>query len=65
MSDEGEIEKIIKEVVGKNQNAVDDYKKGKENALQFLVGKVMAQSRGKANPELTQKILQDILTKII
>jgi len=63
VSDEGEIEKIIKEVIEKNQSAVDDYKKGKENVLQFLAGTVMAKNKGKANPDLVQKILKDILTK--
>ena len=63
ISDEKEIENIIKEVILKNQKAIEDFKKGKENALQFLVGQVMAISKGKANPEIVNKLLRQILTK--
>jgi len=63
ITDETEIEKIIKEVLTKNQKVVADFKKGKETALQYLVGQVMAQSKGKANPQLVQKLLQTLLTK--
>jgi len=64
ITDEAEIEKIIKEVISKNQKVVEDYKKGKTNAFQYLIGQVMAKTKGKANPELTNKILREILTKI-
>ncbi len=63
ITDETEIEKIIKEVLIKNQKVVGDYKKGKETALQYLVGQVMARSKGKANPQSVQKILKIILTR--
>ena len=62
ITDREEIEKIIKEVVSQNQKAVEDYKKGKENALEFLVGKAMAQTRGKANPELVREIFKKIVS---
>ncbi len=61
ITDEGEIEKIIKEVIFKNKKAVVDYKKGKVNAFQFLTGQIMAVSKGKANLE----ILQESLTKFL
>ena len=61
--DESELEEIIKEVVSKNPKAVEDFQKGKGNSLQFLIGQVMAQTKGKASPELTAKILQKALTK--
>jgi len=57
ISDESEIRKIAKEVIAQNQKAVEDFKKGKENALQFLVGQVMAKTRGKANPETSRAVL--------
>jgi aspartyl-tRNA(Asn)/glutamyl-tRNA(Gln) amidotransferase subunit B len=63
ITDETEIEKIIKEVFLKNQKAVQDYKKGKETALQFLIGQVMTESRGKANPEIVRKILKQKLAE--
>jgi len=61
-SDELEIEKIIKQVMAENEKPVLDFKTGKESALQFLVGKVMAQSKGKANPEIAQKLLKKLLS---
>jgi len=61
INDEKEIEGIITDVIGKNPDTVADYKKGKENAMQFLVGKVMAQTRGKANPETVQRLFKKML----
>ncbi len=63
ITNESEIEKIVKDVISKNQKAVEDFKKGKTNALQFLAGQVMAQTRGRANPQSVNKILNRILTK--
>jgi len=60
MRDEKEIEKVVKEVILQNQKAVEDYKKGKQAALQFLVGQVMAKTRGKAKPEIVHKIMLQI-----
>ncbi len=61
MEDDGELEGIIKDILINNQKAVDEYKAGKENAIQFLVGQVMKESNGKANPQKARKI---ILTNI-
>lgn len=63
ITDGVELEKIIREVLSTNQKAIEDYKKGKENAFQFLVGQVMAKTRGKANPQIIQKILTNLLKK--
>jgi len=63
ITDASEIEKIIKEVIATNPKAVEDYKKGKENAFQFLIGQIMSQSRGKANPQTVRDILNRTLTK--
>jgi len=59
ITDEAEIEKIVKEVLSKNQKAVQDFKKGKANALQFLIGQIMQETRGKASPQLVNKILKN------
>jgi len=64
ITDEAEIEKIIKEVISKNPKAVQDFKKGKETAIQFLIGQIMAQTKGKANPKIVRNILNKHLTKI-
>ncbi len=61
ITDTGELEKIIKEIIDKNPRPVGDYKNGKETALQFLVGQVMAQTKGRANPEMVIKILRKLL----
>lgn len=61
MSDVGDLEDAARHIVLENPEAVADYKKGKEASLQFLVGKVMKETRGKANP----KIIQDILKKLL
>ncbi len=64
ITDQAEIEKIIKEVIAKNPKAIADFKKGKANAFQFLIGQIMAQSKGKANPQLVGSILHKTLTKM-
>ena len=62
--DEKEIEKIIKEIILKNEKAVEDFKKGKENAFQFLIGQVMAKTQGKASLEITNNLLKKFLLNI-
>jgi len=63
VSDESEIEVVIKQVLSENPKAVEDYKKGKLTSFQFLIGKAMAATRGKANPQTLQKVLKDALSK--
>ncbi len=57
ISDAGEIEKIVDEVLNENPQSIEDFKNGKDRALGFLVGQVMKKSRGKANPQLANKML--------
>ncbi|MDP3883210.1 MAG: Asp-tRNA(Asn)/Glu-tRNA(Gln) amidotransferase subunit GatB [Candidatus Staskawiczbacteria bacterium] len=61
MSDDSELEKIIKEVILKNPKAVEDYNAGKGNAVQFLAGQVMAVTRGTAKPDKVHKLLKKLL----
>jgi len=61
LTDTGEIEDIIKQIISKNPKAVEDYKKGKQNALQFLAGQVMAATRGRAKPDSVQDLLKKLL----
>lgn len=58
ISDSKEIEKIVSEVLKKNEKAVEDYKKGKQNSFTFLVGQIMAASKGKANPQTVAELLK-------
>ncbi|MDO8650529.1 MAG: Asp-tRNA(Asn)/Glu-tRNA(Gln) amidotransferase subunit GatB [Candidatus Berkelbacteria bacterium] len=57
------LEPIIVEVITANQTAVNDYKSGKENALHFLVGQVMAKTKGKANINEVRTELQEYFKK--
>jgi aspartyl-tRNA(Asn)/glutamyl-tRNA(Gln) amidotransferase subunit B len=64
IADEAEIEKIVYQVISENQKAVSDFKKGKENALEFLIGQVMRKTKGKANPKIAKETLKRILKEI-
>ena len=57
ISDEGELERIIEEVIANNNKAVSDYRSGKVNALQSLIGQVMKQTRGQARPDAVRSLL--------
>lgn len=61
ISDEGAIIAVVDEVLTKNPKSVEDFRAGKERALGFLVGQVMKATRGKANPELVNKLLKEKL----
>ncbi|NGZ77895.1 Asp-tRNA(Asn)/Glu-tRNA(Gln) amidotransferase subunit GatB [Saccharibacillus alkalitolerans] len=61
ISDEGAIKAIVTEVVAANPQSVEDYRAGKDKAIGFLVGQVMKQSKGKANPGLVNKLLTELL----
>jgi aspartyl-tRNA(Asn)/glutamyl-tRNA(Gln) amidotransferase subunit B len=58
VSDEGEIEKIVSEVLDENPKAAEDIKKGEMKAIGFLVGQVMKKSQGKANPQMAQQLIK-------
>ncbi|MFC1757051.1 Asp-tRNA(Asn)/Glu-tRNA(Gln) amidotransferase subunit GatB [Patescibacteria group bacterium] len=60
-SDEGALEEIAKQIIGAHPDAVTDYKKGKETSIQFLVGMMMKESKGKANPQKAKEILISLL----
>ncbi|MCT1404045.1 aspartyl/glutamyl-tRNA amidotransferase subunit B [Paenibacillus sp. LC231] len=61
ISDEGAIKSIVEQVVANNPQSVEDYKAGKQKAIGFLVGQVMKESKGKANPALANKLLVEVL----
>ncbi|MEK7519766.1 MAG: Asp-tRNA(Asn)/Glu-tRNA(Gln) amidotransferase subunit GatB [Patescibacteria group bacterium] len=60
-SDTGELERIAREAFDAHPAIVADYKKGKTNALEALVGKVMAHTKGKANPQVVRELFQKLL----
>ncbi|HEY4495223.1 MAG TPA: Asp-tRNA(Asn)/Glu-tRNA(Gln) amidotransferase subunit GatB [Candidatus Paceibacterota bacterium] len=61
VEDLGEIEKVAEKIIKESQAAVLDYKKGKIASLQFLIGQVMKETRGRANPETVSDILKKLL----
>jgi len=61
MKDLGELENAVKQVIEKNPKPVEDYKSGNKNALQFLAGQVMKETRGTANPKEVQEVLKKFL----
>jgi len=61
--DAKEIDEVINKIIEQNPQPVADFKKGKTNALQFLVGRVMKETKGRFNPDIVQQQLQKFLTK--
>lgn len=61
VSDEGAIMQMIQDVIAQNAQSVADYKAGKDKAMGYLVGQVMRVSRGKANPQVINKLLKEAL----
>ena len=62
VSDIAELEKTVLEIIAAHPKVVTDYKAGKQNALQFLLGQLMAKTKGKANPETSAEILKKLLS---
>lgn len=63
ISDESELAKIIQNVLFKNQNQIEEYLSGKEKVLGFFVGQIMKETKGKANPQLVNRLLKTELEK--
>jgi len=61
VTDSSEIEKVINQVLAQNQYQLEQYKSGKVKLFGFFVGQVMKASRGKANPEQVNKLLEERL----
>ena len=61
VTDSSEIEKVINQVLEQNQSQLEQYKSGKVKLFGFFVGQVMKASRGKANPEQVNRLLEERL----
>jgi aspartyl-tRNA(Asn)/glutamyl-tRNA(Gln) amidotransferase subunit B len=61
VSDEGEINKIVKSIIDANPQAAEDVRSGEMKAIGYLVGQIMKESKGKANPGLAQKLVKEQL----
>ncbi|WP_047152473.1 Asp-tRNA(Asn)/Glu-tRNA(Gln) amidotransferase subunit GatB [Aneurinibacillus tyrosinisolvens] len=64
ISDEGELKRIVDEVIAANPQSVADFKAGKDKAIGFLVGQLMKATKGKANPGVVNELLRDALNKL-
>ncbi len=62
VGDESEMIKVVEKVIAANPGPAQDYQNGKENALQFLMGQVMKETQGRADPKKAQEILKDKLS---
>ena len=60
-NDEGALKEMAEKIIAANEPAVAEYKKGKAASLQFLVGQMMKESKGSANPGLASKIFKELL----
>lgn len=61
-NDEGALKLMAQKAIDENPTVVATYKSGKENAIMSLVGQIMKESRGSANPAMVQKILKELLS---
>ena len=61
ITDTNEINDIVKNVLDNNQESINDYKSGKDRAIKYLMGQVMKESKGKANPAVANQILMDMI----
>ena len=64
VSDAGEIDKIVQDVIAANPKAIEDYKGGKTNVVGWLMGQVMKISKGKANPKQATELLNKHLSQL-
>ena len=61
ITDDSVIREIIKNIINNNKESVADYKAGHDRAIKFLMGQVMRETKGSANPKLAMDILQEEL----
>ena len=63
ISDEGAIKEVVEKVIAANPQSVADFKAGKDKAIGFLVGQAMKETKGKANPQMLNKMFLEELKK--
>ena len=61
ISDEGAIKEVVTKILEANPQSIIDFKAGKDRALGFLVGQAMKETKGKANPQMLNKMFIDEL----
>lgn len=63
LSDPAKLLPLITEVLDNNQQSIEDFRNGKDRAIGFLVGQIMKQTRGQANPGVVNKLLMEEIKK--
>ena len=63
ISDESAIKEVVNKILETNPQSIVDYKAGKDRALGFLVGQAMKETKGKANPQMLNKMFLEELNK--
>jgi aspartyl-tRNA(Asn)/glutamyl-tRNA(Gln) amidotransferase subunit B len=61
ISDQSSLEKIVDDVIRENASQVETYRSGKSQVFGYLMGQVMKASRGKANPQVATRLLEERL----
>ena len=61
VSDDGALREVIQKVINENPQPVEDYHNGKKKAMGFLVGQIMKEMKGKADPAVVNVILKELL----
>ena len=61
ITDDSEIRNVVKEIIESNPESVNDYKAGHDRAIKYLMGQVMKETKGKANPKIAMDILVEEL----
>jgi aspartyl-tRNA(Asn)/glutamyl-tRNA(Gln) amidotransferase subunit B len=61
IKDEDELKKVVDIIISQNPDAVKDYRDGKKKAFGFLVGQIMRETKGRANPQMVNQILKERL----
>jgi aspartyl-tRNA(Asn)/glutamyl-tRNA(Gln) amidotransferase subunit B len=63
ISDTDQLTSLVQQVIADNPGPVEQFKRGKDTVIKFLVGQVMRATRGKANPQLAEQMLREQLQK--
>ncbi|MCF8009031.1 MAG: Asp-tRNA(Asn)/Glu-tRNA(Gln) amidotransferase subunit GatB [Halanaerobiales bacterium] len=64
ISDQDKLEEIVKDIIADNPDVIEDIKNGKDRAIGFLVGQVMKETKGKANPQMVNKMFKEKIKQI-
>ena len=62
MNETDELVALVRKVLESNEKAIADYRAGKDSAIKFLIGQVMRETRGRANPQVAQQLVEQELT---